>query len=155
IADHPLVLHAAVFAAGAFPVLLGTENPLAEEAVFFGTIGAVVDGLRLLHFAERPTADIMRAGQTDADSPVVVDAIIGRLACAHRPYSCVIRNNNAHHPRLTSGRPEDELLGLNRCRPLRVERLLGCWLCRTSRGLRKCSKKYTPNYQLNQIFAAI
>src|SRR5690606_20912321 len=33
IADHPLVLHPAVLAASAFPVLLGAENPLAEQTI--------------------------------------------------------------------------------------------------------------------------
>src|SRR5207247_3402798 len=54
IADHPLVLHAAVLAAGALPVLLGPEDTLAEQAVAFRPIGAVVDRLRLLDLAERP-----------------------------------------------------------------------------------------------------
>ena len=76
VADHALVLHAAVLAAGAFPVLFRAEDALAEQAVFFRAVGAVVDRLRLLDFAERPAADVVRAGQADADRAVVVDAIV-------------------------------------------------------------------------------
>ncbi len=65
IADHPLVLHAAVLAAGALPVLFRAEDTLAEQAVLFRTVRAVVDRFRLLHFAERPAADIVRARQAD------------------------------------------------------------------------------------------
>ena len=77
IADHALVLHAAVLAAGTFPVLFRTEDPLAEQTVFFGTVGSVVDRFRLLDFAERPTADVLRTGQGDLDRRVIVDAIVG------------------------------------------------------------------------------
>ena len=36
IADHALVLHAAILAAGALPVLFRAEDALAEQAVLFG-----------------------------------------------------------------------------------------------------------------------
>ena len=85
IADHPFVFHAAVLAAGAFPVLLRTENPFAEQAVLFGAVGAVVDRLRLLHFAERPTADVMRPSQADLDRRVIVNPVIRALADGHVP----------------------------------------------------------------------
>src|SRR6185295_9503888 len=62
VADHTLILHAAVLAAGALPVLLGAEDALAEEAVLLGPVGAVVDRLGLLDLAERPGADVVRAG---------------------------------------------------------------------------------------------
>ena len=61
VADHALVLHAAILAAGAFPVLLRPEDALAEQAVLFGAVGAVVDGFRLLDFAEGPASEC-RAG---------------------------------------------------------------------------------------------
>ena len=83
VADHALVLHAAVLAAGALPVLLGSEDPLAEQAVLLGAIGAVVDRFRLFHFAERPTADIVGAGQADLDRRIVVDPIVCRFADTH------------------------------------------------------------------------
>src|SRR5213080_4832658 len=76
VADHPLVLHAAVLAAGALPVFLRPEDALAEQTIFFGAIRAVVDRFRFLDFAEGPAADVMRAGQTDAHSPVVIDPVV-------------------------------------------------------------------------------
>ena len=88
VADHALVLHAAVLAAGALPVLFGAEDALAEQAVFFGAVGAVVDRLGLLDFAEGPAADVVRAGEADAHGPVVVDAIVIDFAGTHGPHSC-------------------------------------------------------------------
>ena len=61
VADHALVLHAAVLAAGALPVLLRAEDALAEQAVLFGAVGAVVDRLRLLDLAEA-TSERMSCG---------------------------------------------------------------------------------------------
>ena len=87
VADHPLVLHAAVLAAGALPVFLGPEDPLAEQAVLLGPVGPVVDRLRLLDLAERPAPDVVRAGQPDLDGPVVVDTIVGTFAHAHETLS--------------------------------------------------------------------
>ena len=80
VADHALVFHAAVLAAGAFPVLFRAEDPLAEQAVLFRTVGAVVDRLGLLDFAERPAADVVRPGQADLDRRVVVDPIVRAFA---------------------------------------------------------------------------
>src|SRR5262249_40108803 len=76
VADHALVLHAPVLAAGALPVLLRPENALAEQAVLLRTVGAVVDGLGLLDLAEGPAADVVRARQADAYGAVVVDAVV-------------------------------------------------------------------------------
>ncbi len=83
VADHPFVLHPAVLAARALPVLLGPEDLLAEQAVLFGAVGAVVDRLRLLDFAERPASDVVGAGQADLDRRVVVDPVVGGFADAH------------------------------------------------------------------------
>ena len=83
VADHALVLHAAVLAAGALPVLLRAEDPLAEQAVLLRAVGAVVDRLGLLDLAERPAADVVRARQADAHGPVIVDAIIIGFTGAH------------------------------------------------------------------------
>src|SRR5207302_9692129 len=83
VADHALVLHAAVLAAGALPVLLGTEDALAEEAVLLRAVRAVVDRLRLLDLAERPAADVVRAGQADAHGPVIVDAVVVDFTGTH------------------------------------------------------------------------
>src|SRR5262249_59698634 len=91
VAHHALVLHAAVLAAGALPVLLRPEDALAEEAVLLRAVGAVVDGLRLLDLAERPRADVGRAGQADPHRAVVVDPVVVDLAGAHARLSFCIR----------------------------------------------------------------
>src|SRR5262245_30084094 len=83
VADHPFVFHAAILAAGAFPVLFRTEDALAKQAVFFGTIGAIVDRSRLFHFAERPAADVVRTGQADADRAVVINSVITGFTGRH------------------------------------------------------------------------
>ena len=54
IADDALETHALVFAAGAFEVLDGAENALAEKPVALGLERAVVDGLRLGNLAVGP-----------------------------------------------------------------------------------------------------
>jgi len=51
------VLQALVLAAQALVVLDGAEDLGAEQAVTLGLEGAVVDGLGLLDFTERPRAD--------------------------------------------------------------------------------------------------
>src|SRR5690606_36821964 len=75
VADHPLVLHAAVLAAGAFPVLLWAKDPLAEQTVLLRTIGPVVNRLGLLDFPKRPTPNVVRPRQADLHRSVVVNAI--------------------------------------------------------------------------------
>src|SRR6185312_14777006 len=85
IANHALVLHAAILAAGALPVFLRPKDALAEQTVLLRTIGAIIDGLRLLDLAERPGADVVRAGQADAYRPVVVNAIVIDVAVTHGP----------------------------------------------------------------------
>src|SRR5690606_27626827 len=67
LADHAAVLHALVLAAQALVVLHRAEDGGAEQAVALGLEGAVVDGLGLLHFAERPRADQVRRRQRDLD----------------------------------------------------------------------------------------
>src|SRR6267154_4101223 len=54
IADHTTITDALVFTAVAFPVLHGTEDALAEQAVFLWLERAVVNGLGLENFAPRP-----------------------------------------------------------------------------------------------------
>ena len=104
VADHPLVLHPAVLAAGALPVLLGPEDPLAEQAVLLGAVGPVVDRLRLLDLAERPAPDVVRAGQPDLDGPVVVDTIVGTFAHAHETLSSATRLGVPKRGELIRGR---------------------------------------------------
>src|SRR5205085_5426391 len=76
VADDALVFGAFVLAAGTFPVALGPEDALAEEPIFLRAIGAVVDGFGLLHLAEGPRTNIVRAGKLNADRTVVINAII-------------------------------------------------------------------------------
>src|SRR5439155_2265952 len=84
VANHPLILHAPVFAAGALPVLFRAENALAEESVFLGTIGPIIDRLRFLDFAEGPAANVMGAGQADAHRPIIVDSVVAAFTGAHK-----------------------------------------------------------------------
>src|SRR5262249_35671735 len=83
VADHAFVLQARVFAAGALPILLRTEDALAEKAVLFGPISSVVDGFRLLDFAKRPAANIVGTRQADANRAVIVDSVVIHFASAH------------------------------------------------------------------------
>ena len=69
LAHDPAVLHALVLAAVALVVLHRPEDLRAEQAVPLRLEGAVVDRLGLLHLAVRPLADLLRAGQRDADAP--------------------------------------------------------------------------------------
>ena len=55
-----LVLYALVFSAGAFPVLGGSEDALAVEAVALRAQRSVVDGFRFGDFAVRPFLDLFR-----------------------------------------------------------------------------------------------
>jgi len=76
ITDDAFVFRALVLPARAFPVTFRPEDALAKEPVLLGAVRAVVDGLRLLHLAERPRTNIVRAGELDADGTVVVNAIV-------------------------------------------------------------------------------
>ncbi len=67
LADDALVFHALVLAAQAFVILGRAKDARAEQAVALRLERAVVDGLRLLDLAERPRADLLRAGEGDAD----------------------------------------------------------------------------------------
>jgi hypothetical protein len=67
LADHAAMLQALVLAAQTFVILHRTENLGAEQAVALRLEGAIVDGLRLLHFAERPGADFLRRRQANLD----------------------------------------------------------------------------------------
>src|SRR5205823_5632483 len=78
LAHHPAVLHALVLAAVALVVLHRPEDLRAEEPVPLRLEGAVIDGLRLLHLAVRPLADLLRRRQRDADG-VEGERILGLL----------------------------------------------------------------------------
>jgi hypothetical protein len=61
------VLEALVLAAQAFVVFDGAKNLGAKQTVTLGLEGAVVDGLGLLHLAERPAPDLLRGREADLD----------------------------------------------------------------------------------------
>ena len=67
LADHAAVLQALVLAAQALVVLDRAEDLGAEQAIAFRLEGPVVDGLGLLHLAERPGADLLRRREADPD----------------------------------------------------------------------------------------
>src|SRR5205814_4032987 len=70
--DDALEPDALVLAAVALPVLRRTEDLLAEESVLLGLERAVVDGLRLLHFAVRPRQDVARGREVDSETVTLV-----------------------------------------------------------------------------------
>ena len=65
VADLALVADLLILAAVALPVLRGSKNALAEQAVTLGLERAVVDGLGLFHFAGGPGKDHFRGGNAD------------------------------------------------------------------------------------------
>src|SRR5262249_28068940 len=65
--DDAAGLHALVLSAVALVILYRPEDLRAEEAITLRLERPVVDGLRLLHLAVRPLADLLRARQRDAD----------------------------------------------------------------------------------------
>ena len=73
LADDALEAHPLVLAAVALPVASRSEDLLAEEAILLRLEGAVVDGLRLLHLAVGPIANIVGGGQADAEFIEEVD----------------------------------------------------------------------------------
>ncbi len=66
-ADDAAVFHALVFTADALVIFDRSEDAGAEEAVFFGFKGAVVDGFGFFDFAVAPLADLFGGGEADAD----------------------------------------------------------------------------------------
>ena len=73
LADDALEAHALVLAAGALPVLGGTEDLLAVQAVLLRLQGTVVDGLGLLYLAARPAAHVLGGSERNAQGVEVVD----------------------------------------------------------------------------------
>ncbi len=67
LAHDTLIADAFVLAAETLEVLGGSENALAEEAVRFGALGAVVHGFGLGHFAAAPSEDVVGAGDRQRD----------------------------------------------------------------------------------------
>ncbi len=73
IADHSAMLHALVFAAQTLPIRDRTENLGAKQAIALRFERAVIDGLRLGHFAVGPGTNLFRAGQADANGIEIRD----------------------------------------------------------------------------------
>jgi hypothetical protein len=69
------MLHALVLAAQALPIGDRTEDARAEQTVALGLEGAVIDSLRLGHFAMGPTANLFRGCQADADRIEIRDQV--------------------------------------------------------------------------------
>ena len=76
VADDAAVTDPLVLAAVAFPVLHGTEDAFAEEAVAFRLEGPVVDGLRFRHFPVGPPADRFGGGQLYPDRTAVLGLLV-------------------------------------------------------------------------------
>ena len=76
IADDALVTDAFVLTAVALVVLHRTENPLAEQTVALGFVGAVVYGLGLEHLAARLGQDLLGGSQADRNPVVPVIGFI-------------------------------------------------------------------------------
>ncbi len=68
VTDHALVADRLELAAVAFPLLGGTEDPLAEQTVLLRPKRSVVDGLRFLDLAVGPGTYLVRRGQFDHDT---------------------------------------------------------------------------------------
>ncbi len=100
VADDALVADALVLAAVALPVLGRTEDPLVEEAVLLRLERAVVDRLRLGHLTLGPLADLVGAGERDADRAEVID-----LEHGSPPRRRLARRRDADRGRAGSSRP--------------------------------------------------
>src|SRR5262249_37624294 len=73
VTDDALMPHTLIFAACALPILGRSEDALAEESVLFRLERAIVDSFWLGHLAIAPGANLLRAGQADADGVKIVD----------------------------------------------------------------------------------
>src|SRR5581483_2131164 len=114
VTDHARELHPLVLAAGALVVLGRAEDAGAEEAVPLRLERPVVDGLRLLHLAVRPVANLLRRRELDTDRPeaerlrvTVQDApqVLGRLVVAYQAAERPIRQHSMNLLTTASCRP--------------------------------------------------
>src|SRR5207244_11192820 len=95
VADDAFVLDALVLPAETFPVLLGTEDALAEEAVLLRTVRPVVDRLRLLDLAVRPAPDLLRRRELDGYRGVFINAVVHQF---HRASLKASQSRSAPRP---------------------------------------------------------
>ena len=72
VADNTLVADTFIFATVALPVARGAEDTLAEQAITFGLVGAIVYGFRLGHLAIGATLDGLGRRKTDGDRVEIV-----------------------------------------------------------------------------------
>ena len=72
VANDALIADPLVLAAGAFPVLLRTEDALTEQSVPFRFECSVVDGLWLGYFTSRPGADLVWRGESNSDRVKII-----------------------------------------------------------------------------------
>src|SRR3990170_550311 len=91
VADDALVAHPLVLAAIALEVLGGTKDLLAEQAVFLGFQGPVVDRLRLGDLTVGPGADLFRRGKGYAQGVEIVDLKSQGNPLPSRSRSCRFR----------------------------------------------------------------
>src|SRR5690606_22238353 len=105
VAADALVLRALVLAARALVVAFGSEDALAEEAVFLGAVGAAVEGLGLLRLAEGPRTDVVRGREGDAHRGEVIDAVVHALShVGITPAACGGRAGEIAARRISAGR---------------------------------------------------
>ncbi|MNO59111.1 hypothetical protein D3C76_496910 [compost metagenome] len=65
VAHYAFVTYTFVFTAMTLPVLLRSENALAEQALFFRLQGTIVNGFRFFHFSAGPRANFFRRSKPD------------------------------------------------------------------------------------------
>ena len=83
VAHNAFVANALVLAAVAFVILDRTKNPLAEQAIAFGLVGAVVDRLRLQHLSVRGFQNPLWRSQGDGDGVEVAAQLLGVVLLEH------------------------------------------------------------------------
>src|SRR5947208_10329164 len=79
VADYAAVLHALVFAAEAFPVGDRAKDAGAEKAIALRLEGPIVDSFRLGYLAVRPTANLLRRSQADANGVKIGNGSVGAI----------------------------------------------------------------------------
>ena len=109
VADLTLVADLLILAAVALPVLGGSKDPLAEQAVPLRLQSTIVDGLRLLDLAVGPLADLLRGGNTDLDGvKLSVTHMLDRSSLSitypDRPGTRRPHRPRSHRRRLPQGR---------------------------------------------------
>lgn len=79
VADDATEAHLFVFTAIALPILSGTKDRLAKEAIFLRAQTPVVDRFRLGHFAVGPGTNLFRRCETDPHAFDIVEFQVALL----------------------------------------------------------------------------